>query len=55
MTLVHASVQPAARLGLPWRRDFNALVYVLAGPGTVGPDRRPVRTGQLAVFGAGDT
>jgi quercetin 2,3-dioxygenase len=27
---------------------------VLAGSGTVGPERRPVRTGQLAVFGAGD-
>ena len=40
---------------LPWRPDFNALVYVLAGNGTVGTDRRPVRTGQLAVFGAGDT
>jgi redox-sensitive bicupin YhaK (pirin superfamily) len=28
-------------------------VYVLAGEGTVGVERRPVRTGQLAVFGAG--
>jgi len=27
---------------------------VLAGSGTVGPDRRPVRTGQLTVFGPGD-
>jgi redox-sensitive bicupin YhaK (pirin superfamily) len=29
-------------------------VYVLAGEGSVGAERRPVRTGQLAVFGAGD-
>ena len=54
ITLVHASVHPGGRAELPWRTDFNALVYVLAGRGTVGPDRRPVRTGQLAVFGPGD-
>src|SRR4051812_19414406 len=54
MTLVHASLAPTARLDLPWRKDFNALVYVLAGSGVVGPDRRPIRTGQLAVLGAGD-
>ena len=39
---------------LPWNPDFNALVYVLNGNGTVGPDRRPLRMGQLAVLGAGD-
>jgi quercetin 2,3-dioxygenase len=54
ITLLHATVEPGAQLRLPWRQDFNALAYVLAGAGTVGPDRRPVRTGQLAVFGPGD-
>jgi quercetin 2,3-dioxygenase len=54
ITLLHATLQPGAQLRLPWRRDFNALVYVLAGSGTVGPDHRPVRTGQLATFGSGD-
>jgi redox-sensitive bicupin YhaK (pirin superfamily) len=54
ITLLHATVEPGAELRLPWRADFNALAYVLAGAGTVGSDRRPVRTGQLAVFGAGD-
>jgi redox-sensitive bicupin YhaK (pirin superfamily) len=54
ITLVHATVQPGAALSLPWHPDYNALAYVLAGAGTVGPDRHPVRTGQLAVFGAGD-
>lgn len=54
ITLVHASISPSARLVLPWRRDFNALVYVLSGQGTVGSDRRPVRKGQLVVLGAGD-
>ncbi|WP_148615824.1 pirin family protein [Nocardioides rubriscoriae] len=54
MTLVHATVEPGARLELPWDVDFNALVYVLNGHGTVGVDARPVRTGQTAVLGAGD-
>lgn len=54
ISLVHATVTAGAQLVLPWRRDFNALVYVLSGAGTVGTDRRPVRKGQLAVLGAGD-
>ncbi|HEX7187398.1 MAG TPA: pirin family protein [Actinomycetes bacterium] len=54
ITLAHATLSPGAQLTLPWRPDFNALVYALAGRGTVGPDRRPVRSGQLAVLGAGD-
>ncbi|WNV84085.1 pirin family protein [Umezawaea sp. Da 62-37] len=55
MTMLHATVSPGARLRLPWRPDFNALVYVLAGDGTVGAERRPISTGQLVVFGPGDT
>ncbi|MGQ0482264.1 MAG: pirin family protein [Pseudonocardia sp.] len=55
MSMLHASVSPGARLRLPWRPDFNALLYVLAGAGTVGPDARPVHTGQLVVFGPGST
>ncbi len=55
ITIVHATVAAGAEVDLPWRPDYNALVYVLAGAGTVGTDRRPVRTGQLAVLGAGDT
>jgi quercetin 2,3-dioxygenase len=54
ISLLHVTLQPGAQLHLPWRSDFNALVYVLGGSGTVGPDHRPVRTGQLTVFGAGD-
>jgi hypothetical protein len=54
IALVHATVSAGARVRLPWPADFNALGYVLAGSGTVGPDRRPVKLGQLAVFGAGD-
>jgi len=54
ISMVHATVTPGARLLLPWPADFNALVYVLAGNGTIGPDARPVHSGQLAVHGAGD-
>src|SRR4029077_7875773 len=31
-----------------------ALIYVLAGAGRVGSEGRPVRDGQLVVFGRGD-
>ncbi|WP_182898205.1 pirin family protein [Microbispora sp. H10830] len=53
ITMVHATVSPGARLDLPWNPEFNALAYVLAGQGSVGAERRPVRKGQLAVFGPG--
>jgi quercetin 2,3-dioxygenase len=55
MTMIHATVEPDAQVRLPWRHDFNALVYVLGGRGTVGPDRRRIEMGQLAVLGQGDT
>jgi redox-sensitive bicupin YhaK (pirin superfamily) len=54
MALMHATVSPGALLQLPWNPGFNALVYVLAGSGSAGNDRRPVRRGQLVAFGAGD-
>jgi redox-sensitive bicupin YhaK (pirin superfamily) len=53
ITYLHATVAPGARLELPWSADYNALVYVLAGAGAVGPDAHPFRTGQLAVLGQG--
>ncbi len=55
MTMVHATLSPGARLSLPWRPDYNALVYVLAGQGTVGAEGRPIGTGQLAVLGPGNS
>ncbi|HEU0131764.1 MAG TPA: pirin family protein [Mycobacteriales bacterium] len=55
IALVHATVTAGARLELPWRADFNALVYVLRGNGSVGTPAAPVRAGQLAVLGAGDS
>ena len=53
ITYAHASVSPGARLQVPWRPDFNALVYALAGRGTLGLDHAIVE-GQLAVMGDGD-
>ncbi|MGB8383581.1 MAG: pirin family protein [Dermatophilaceae bacterium] len=54
IAMVHATISPGAGLELPWRPDFNALVYVMGGAGLVGPQRQPVSSGQLAVLGAGD-
>lgn len=54
IALLHATVSPGARLRLPWRADFNALVWAFSGTGTVGADQRPFHGGQLAVLGAGD-
>jgi quercetin 2,3-dioxygenase len=54
ISIVHATVSPGATVRLPWRPDFNALAYVLAGSGTVGDGGRPISAGQLAVFGPGD-
>jgi redox-sensitive bicupin YhaK (pirin superfamily) len=54
ITMAHATLTPGARLDLPWRTDFNALVYAMGGSGTVGPSAAPLRPGQLAVLGQGD-
>jgi quercetin 2,3-dioxygenase len=56
ITVVHATLSPGASVTLPWRSDFNALVYVLGGRGTIGSTGRPIEDGQLAVFDRdGDT
>ena len=54
ITMAHATIQPGARLNIPWNRDYNALVYVLAGRGSVGPVSHAVQQGQLAMLGPGD-
>ncbi|CAL9468932.1 hypothetical protein SUDANB58_02811 [Streptomyces sp. enrichment culture] len=53
ITMIHATLAPGAEVTLPWREEFNGLAYVLAGRGSVGAERRPIRLGQAAVFGAG--
>jgi redox-sensitive bicupin YhaK (pirin superfamily) len=54
ITVAHATIAAGARLSLPWRADFNALAYVLAGAGYAGVEGRPIESGQLVVFGPGD-
>ncbi|MGL6237020.1 MAG: pirin family protein [Segniliparus sp.] len=54
ITMAHATISPGARLALPWRADFNALAYVLAGSGSAGSEGRPICKGQLVVFGHGE-
>jgi quercetin 2,3-dioxygenase len=54
MTMLHVSLAPGAVLELPWREDFNALAYVLAGSGSAGVEKVVVSTGQLVAFGRGD-
>ena len=55
MAMVHATVAPGAELVLPWPEGFNALAYVLAGSGDIGPDHRRVEAGQTVVFGPGES
>ncbi|GLW68489.1 hypothetical protein Kpho02_07880 [Kitasatospora phosalacinea] len=55
ITMIHVSVNPGAQVTLPWRPDFNALAYGLAGSGSAGEERRPFRMGQAVVFGDGDS
>lgn len=54
ITMIHASVSPGAEVTLPWRSDFNALAYGLAGQGFAGGEKRPFGMGQAVVFGDGD-
>ena len=53
ITLIHATIAPGGELRLPWRADYNALVYTMSGHGFVGEEQRPVSAGQLTVFGEG--
>lgn len=54
MTMVHATIAPDAQAEIPWPSSFNCLVYILGGNATIGPEARPVATGDLTVFGPGD-
>jgi redox-sensitive bicupin YhaK (pirin superfamily) len=55
IVVAHVTLAPGSRLVLPWPAEFNALAYALSGAGSVGGERRPFESGQLAVFGPGDT
>ena len=53
ISLIHATLEPGARLELPWRDDFNALTYVLNGDGRIGAEGAAIHMGQLATFEGG--
>lgn len=55
LAITHVTVAPGARVSIPWPREFNALAYALSGTGTVGAEKRPFASGQLAVLGAGES
>lgn len=55
ITYLHVSIPAGGRVTLPWRTDFNALVYALGGSGTIGRERSPISEGRTAVLGDGDT
>jgi hypothetical protein len=54
ITYVHATLAAGARLDVAWPAEFNALVYVLNGQGSLGDERRPIEESDLALFAAGD-
>ncbi|MDA8205532.1 MAG: pirin family protein [Thermaerobacter sp.] len=53
ITVIHASLEPSARLRVPWPENFNALAYVLTGSGSAGPAGVLVHEGQGVMFGPG--
>ena len=55
ISYAHATLEPGARLEVPWNRDFNALAYVLGGGGYAGDELRPVEAHDLVVYGPGDS
>ena len=54
IAMLHVTLAAGARVELPWRRDFNALVYVMSGRGSVGAAETLIADGQLAVLVDGD-
>jgi redox-sensitive bicupin YhaK (pirin superfamily) len=55
ITYAHITLMPGARVVLPWRTDFSAMVYALNGRGSVGADNAPLAEAELAILDEGDT
>jgi redox-sensitive bicupin YhaK (pirin superfamily) len=55
IVMAHATLPAGSKMTIPWNPKFNALAYALAGAGTVGTEKAPIRLGQTAVFDSGDT
>jgi redox-sensitive bicupin YhaK (pirin superfamily) len=50
ISYVHVSIPQGGRVELPWRPEFNALVYVLEGDGTIGASKLAIEAGRSAVL-----
>jgi hypothetical protein len=50
LSIAHLTLAPGASVDIPWRSDFNAVAYALAGSGSLGSDNTPIKTGQTAVL-----
>ena len=55
ISLVHVTVPADSLVVLPWKPQFNALVYVLTGDGFVGSGEQPIHAHQLAQLGPGQS
>jgi len=54
ISILHVTLMPGGQLVLPWRSDYNALVYAMSGNGTVGVERTALNEGQMSVHVDGD-
>ena len=54
IVFLHATVEPSATIRIPWPPEYNALVYVLSGSGTISSNQVAIESGQLVVLGRGD-
>jgi len=54
ISILHVTLMPGGQLVLPWRSDYNALVYAMSGNGTVGVERIALNEGQMSVHVDGD-
>ncbi|MEY4322363.1 MAG: hypothetical protein RL410_144 [Actinomycetota bacterium] len=55
LAILHLTLAKGAQVDIPWRSDFNAIVYTLAGNGFVGSQDVAIHTGQTAVLVDGNT
>jgi redox-sensitive bicupin YhaK (pirin superfamily) len=53
ITMLHVSLDPAARLSLPWPQSYNCLVYAMSGQVLLTQERTLLKAGMLAVLADG--
>jgi len=53
--MMHFTLAPGGRVDVPVPTDHNAMAYVFSGRVRLGPEGAPAESGQLGVFGGGDS